>query len=170
MIRTLILRKLDKVEQELGESVDYLRHIVRTSLPSFFRFAKVAGMANGRKVLPLEPFHVARLVGTRDADCGTCLQIELNLARQAGLSEAILAAVIDEQPEALSPELEEVYRFTRSVVVADGGEQALRESLRARYGDAGLVELALAIAGCRVFPVVKRTLGYATSCSNVALR
>jgi hypothetical protein len=31
----------------------------------------------------------------------------------------------------------------------------------------GLVELALAIASARVFPIAKRALGYATSCTLV---
>jgi hypothetical protein len=37
-------------------------------------------------------------------------------------------------------------------------------------GDEGLVEMALAIASCRVFPITKRALGYAVSCSAVAVR
>jgi hypothetical protein len=41
--------------------------------------------------------------------------------------------------------------------------------MRLRYGDEGLVELALAIASCRTFPVTKRVLGYAVSCSDVAV-
>lgn len=42
--------------------------------------------------------------------------------------------------------------------------------LRERYGEEGLVELALAIASARVFPVTKRALGYALSCSKVEVR
>ena len=37
------------------------------------------------------------------------------------------------------------------------------------YGDRGLVELALAIASCRVFPITKRALGYGTSCAAVTI-
>ena len=39
--------------------------------------------------------------------------------------------------------------------------------LRQRYGDQGLIELALAIASSRTFPVTKRVLGFAVSCSQV---
>ena len=46
----------------------------------------------------------------------------------------------------------------------------MRERVRERYGEEGLVELALGIAAARVFPVVKRALGYATSCALVKVK
>ena len=58
----------------------------------------------------------------------------------------------------------------RSVVEATGDEAKLRESLREQYGDEALVELAMGIARARVFPTVKRALGYATSCALVEVR
>ena len=57
-----------------------------------------------------------------------------------------------------------------AVVKRSGQENALRERIRQRYGDEGLIELALAIAACRTFPVTKRVLGFAVSCSEVTVR
>jgi hypothetical protein len=48
-------------------------------------------------------------------------------------------------------------------------EDGLREQPRNRYGDAGLVELALAISSSQVYPITKRALGYATHCAKVTL-
>jgi hypothetical protein len=55
-------------------------------------------------------------------------------------------------------------------VTRNGEEDSLRECIRQRYGDEGLIEMALAIASCRAFPVTKRALGYAVSCSKTAVR
>jgi hypothetical protein len=56
------------------------------------------------------------------------------------------------------------------VVTTDEEKAApLRESLRARLGEEALIELSFAIAAARVFPTVKRGLGYATSCALVEL-
>ncbi len=41
MIRSLVLRRLDRVERELGESVEYIRHIARVSLRAFLKFAQL---------------------------------------------------------------------------------------------------------------------------------
>lgn len=169
MLRWLIHKRLAAAEQELGASVDYLRHILRVSLGAFFKFVKVMPLAEYRRSLPAAPYHVARLVATRHEDCGPCVQIEVHLAKKAGVSAPILQAVLAAHPDALPEDLAAVYRFAEAVVTRSGEEDPLREQMRRHYGEAGLVELALAIAICRVFPTTKRALGYATSCSQVAI-
>ncbi len=169
MIRRLIERKLTAVEKDLGVSVDYLRHILRVSLRSFFKFAKIMPLAEHRRALPPEPYFVARIVATRDADCGTCVQIEVNQARKAGVSTEILKAVLDRRPADLPGGPADAYRFAEAVVQATGDEEAYRDRLRRRYGEDGLVELALALGVCRVFPITKRALGYARSCADVQI-
>ena len=71
------------------------------------------------------------------------------------------------RPDDLPTDLANVYRFAEEVVKASVAEGAYREEVRRRYGEPGLVELAMAIAACRVFPVTKRGLGYAVSCAAV---
>jgi alkylhydroperoxidase family enzyme len=170
MIRKLILKRLDKEERSLGESLDYVRHLVRTSLPAFFKFALFTPLSQHRRKLPPAPYRVARIVATRDEDCGTCVQIEVNLARKDGVPADVIRAVLNNRPEDLTRELADVYHFAKSVVEASGGEEELRERMRQTYGEQGLVELALGIAAARVFPVTKRALGYATSCALVKVK
>ena len=167
MLRWIIGKKLNAVERDLGESADYLRFMVGASLPSFLKFTKVLAVAEHRRKLPIDAHHVARIVATRDEDCGTCVRIEIRLAKKAGVPIDVVRAVVERAPERLPERLADVYRFTESVVTARYDEAPLRERIRAAYGDAALVELALAIAACRVFPIVKRTLGFAASCARV---
>ena len=169
MIDRLISRKLEAEEKTLGASLDYLRHLARVSKRAFFKFALFTPLAAHRRVLPASACCVARIVASRDEDCGTCLQIEVNMARKQGVPAAVIRAVLDERVDALGPELADVYRFADAVVGATGGEDSLRPRLVARFGEEGLVELALAIASSRVFPVTKRALGYATSCARVEI-
>jgi alkylhydroperoxidase family enzyme len=170
MIRYLVLKQLDKEERSLGESLDYVRHILRSSLSAFFKFALFTPLAQHRRKLPPAPYRVARIVATQDEDCGTCVQIEVNLARKEGVPGDVIRAVLNNRPEDLAPELAEVYRFTKAVVEASGEEGELRQRIRERYGEEGLVELALGMAAARVFPVTKRALGFATSCSLVEIK
>lgn len=168
MLRWIINRRLNAAEKKLGVSVDYLRHIARVSLPAFFKFVKFMPLAEYRKKLPADVFHVARLVAVQQEDCGSCVQIEVNLAQQDGVDAALLQKVLDGKLEALSPELANVYRFSQAVVTQQDDVE-LRETVKQQYGEEGLVELALTIAACRVFPTTKRALGYATSCSKVKI-
>jgi alkylhydroperoxidase family enzyme len=167
MLRRFILSRIGAAEKELGVPLDYCRYMIRVSLRASLRFAKFLAVDEYRRVLPPGPLYVARIVAVRDEDCGTCVQIAVNQARKAGLSAGVLQAVLDEEPDRLPDELAEAYRFAHAVVNRSGEEDALRERIRLRYGDEGLVEMALAIASCRVFPVTKRALGYAVSCSAV---
>ena len=169
MIQSIISWRLSAAERQLGGSLDYVRHMVRVSLRCFFKFTKFLAVAEYRRKLPVDACHVARLVATRDADCGTCLQIEVNLARHAGLSTSSIESVLASAPDALPEALRDVYAFAEGVVTASGKEEAHRAGLVERYGEEALVELALAMAACRVFPIVKRTLGYATKCEAVEI-
>jgi alkylhydroperoxidase family enzyme len=170
MMRSVVLKQIAAEERTLGESLDYVRHILRTSFRAFLKFMLFMPLSRHRRVLPAAPYHVARIVATRDADCGTCVQIEVNLARRDGIPPETIRAVLDERPDALPDDLADAYRFTAGVVGATGDEDATRERIRQRYGEEGLVEIGLAIASARVFPITKRALGYARACALVDIK
>ncbi len=170
MLRRLILSRIASAEKQWGVPLDYCRFIVRVSLRAFFKSTKFLAVDEYRRVLPAGPCYVVRIVATRHEDCGTCVQIAVNQARKAGVPADHLRAVLDGKLEGLPEELKDAYRFADAVLTANGEEDTWRERIRLRYGDEGLVEMALAIASCRVFPMVKRALGYAVSCSEVAVR
>ena len=169
MIRSLIARRLNYEERRIGLPLEYVRHILRTSTAAFIRYACFIPMSRYRRRLPADAFHVARLVATQRQDCGTCVQIVVNLARRDDVSASTIGAVLEARLDSLSPDLQDVYRFTTAIVEATYDEDALRERLRERYGEDGLIELAFAIATAQVFPVTKRALGYAVSCSKVKI-
>ena len=171
MIRLLIRKRLDALEQTLGESVDYMRHVVRVSLRAFLKFALFTPLAAHGRKLPVDLYHTACFVATRHEDCGTCVQITVNMARHDGVPDHMLRTLIAGHPEELPDEARDVYLFADAVVNVDEEKAApLRERLRACLGEEGLIELSFAIAAARVFPTVKRALGYATSCALVQIR
>lgn len=170
LLQRLILSRITAAENVLGVPLDYCRFMIRVSLRAFFKFAKFLAVDEYRRVLPPGPCYVARIVATRHADCGTCVQIAVNQAKKAGVSAELLRAVLDGNLDALPEEQREAYCFAEAVLTANGEQDAWRERIRLRYGDEGLIEMALAIASCRVFPITKRALGYAVSCSAVTVR
>ncbi len=170
MLRWLLRRKLDAEEIRLGEAMDYLRHIVDVSPMSFLRFASIMPFANSRRMLPKDAWYTAQLVAMQHEDCGPCLQITVNLAQRDGVKADLIRAVLDGERDKLAPEMADVFDFVRSIVAADYGDADLRDKLRTRYGDRGLIEMSYAIAAGRIPPTVKRVLGYATSCKDVEVR
>lgn len=45
----------------------------------------------------------------------------------------------------------------------------MREEIRAKWGEKGLIELAFAIAAARFYPTLKRGMGYAHTCERVVV-
>lgn len=165
MIRYFVGRQIDAAEKKLGASLDYLRHISRVSLTDLFRIRRLSKLVAERGSLPPAPFHVARLVAVMAEDCGDCVKVEINLSKQAGVPTEIIKNVVEMRPSDLPEELGDVYLFAECVVQNSGDVEPLRARMRQRYGERGLVELSSAIALARTFPVLKRGLGYATSCN-----
>jgi len=169
MIKAIIRSVLTKEEKRLGASLDYVRHVLDHSFGAFRTFSKMLPFTRYRDALPAAPYHVARLAAAHHEDCGTCVLIEINLAKQGGVPREAIRAVIDKNPEALDENLATVFRFTEGVITASGDEDQHREALREIYGERALIELAFAISAARIFPIIKRALGYATACRNVNL-
>lgn len=165
VIRWLIEKRLRAVEHEQGVSLAYLHHILRVSPPHFLKFMKMMPLARFRRALPSEAYHIARIVTASHEDCGTCLQMEVRLAKQAGVSVAILHSILAENPCALPPDLAEVYFFAEAVAIGSGEEDDWREAILRRYGEIGIVELSMAIAVSRMFPTVLHAMGYAAPCA-----
>jgi hypothetical protein len=45
----------------------------------------------------------------------------------------------------------------------------MRDQIRAKWGEQGLIELAFTIATARFYPAVKRGMGYAHTCERVVV-
>lgn len=163
MLRPLLRSAIRQQEKNLEAPLDYLREIADSSPAAFFKFALLAPLGTHRRQLPPVAWHLARVTATFAEDCGTCAQIAITLARRDHVPADLLRAVIAGDDAALTPELRDVYRYTRTIV-AGHDDAELRETLRTRYGAEALIELALTIATSRLIPTLKRALGHATSC------
>ncbi|HXY35993.1 MAG TPA: hypothetical protein VEI07_17285 [Planctomycetaceae bacterium] len=164
LIQRLIFWWVDSFEKQSGVSAEYCRWMANASPRVFLKFGKLGKLAQYRRALPADASAVAHLVAARSEDCGPCVQIGINLALRDGVSKDILRAVYDRQPDRLPPNLADVYHFAESVV-SGGEDETLRQRIRDHYGDEALIEMGLGMAVARTFPLVKRTIGYAKSCS-----
>jgi hypothetical protein len=169
LITAFLERRLDRHEEQLGESLDWMRHILRRSRAAFRKVVRFMPMADHRTVAPKDVWHVARIAAIRHEDCGPCLQIIVTEAVHDGVPPAIVRAVLSNDAAVLGPRLDLARRFAMAVASHADEAEALRRQLVAEIGENALVDLALTIAGVRVYPTIKRALGYATSCKLVEI-
>jgi alkylhydroperoxidase family enzyme len=167
MLGFLVRWRIRSAEKKHGEPLDYLREMFDHAPGAFWQFVKVAKAAGYRTVLPAAPFHVARIVAVRIQDCGPCVQTCVNLAKADGVELSVLKMALAGDFDMLPEPLGDVARFAQAVTSGSGEQEAYRDRLRAVFGEAAMVELALALALCQTFPILKRGLGHAKSCSLV---
>ncbi|MGZ8470470.1 MAG: hypothetical protein ACXW61_12670 [Gemmatirosa sp.] len=171
LLARLVSGRIAAQERALGGvSLDYVRQLVRDAPGAFVAFTRARPFLGHRGTLPADAHHVARIAATRAEDCGSCVQITVNVAGTAGVSPAVVRAAALGREDDLPAHLAAVHRVATAVAVGDtAAVEAERPAVRARYGDVGIAELAVAIAAARTFPTLKRALGHAVSCERVQL-
>lgn len=154
------------LERRLKVSAAYLGKMGETSPAGFLKFLLFLPLAahQGRSRTGL--VDAVRLVATQAEDCGSCLQIAITAALDNGLRGSQVLAVLDRNFDRLARDLEIAVRFADGVLLRDGSEAHPRQELEDRFGPRVVTDLSLAIASARLFPTLKRGMGYATSCSK----
>ena len=153
-------------QRYLGENVDYFYDLAAVSGGAFRGFLRFSRYSALRKHAPKTLIHLARLGSTMEEDCGPCVRIGFRLAKRDGVPEAMLRAALNREYGKFSPEGARAFAFGRAISSGEVAEaDRLGEEIETAHGRKVRTELALAAATARVFPALKRGLGYAKSCS-----
>jgi hypothetical protein len=167
MIGWIARRFIDGFGKRYDYDTAYMQAMLREAPEAFFKFAKVAGASRHRRAAPVEAIFAAKLVGTIAEDCGPCTQLVVNMAREANVSEGQIAAVLERNETAMSPDTALGFRLADAVVRDSEGDDAARDAVRAAWGEKGVIEISLAVALTRVFPTLKAGMGYHRECRRV---
>jgi len=90
------------------------------------------------------------------------------MAVEDGVSRQVVEATI-KGGSALPENLKDIYNYATSVAAHAQIDTASMDRIEARYDKGTLLEFGLCIATAKVFPTVKRALGYTKSCSLVEI-
>lgn len=162
-------RLIDAAERKFGEKLDYLRDIASASPAAFYKLALFLAFARHRKAAPLDAYYLASIGALLSEDCGPCLQIAVNQALAEGVSSSLISSAVV-GGASLDAERRLYLDFGHAVSANMPEAEELRLKLAEKLSPAAMVELAIAVAGARVFPALKRGLGHAKSCSLVQIR
>lgn len=113
---------------------------------------------------PKDMVHLARLGSARAEDCGPCVEIVRGFALADRMDPDRLQNALVGNPDNAHDAL--AFEFGGAVSSGDVARAAdLGEEIEAKYGRKVRTELALAAASGRLFPAIKRGLGYASACT-----
>lgn len=128
------------------------------------KFQHAMLLSGHRYHAPAALLHMARLGSTRAEDCGPCVEIVRQFALADGIDDQRIQNALMGRPDHVEDAL--AYDFGAAVASGDVAAAAdLGERIEAKYGRKVRTELALGAASGRLFPAIKRGLGYASACT-----
>jgi hypothetical protein len=169
VIRWALRKGIRTFERNFGYDASYMHDLVDISPRAAWLFSRVTALGQFRRDVPLDAWFAAGITAVRHEDCGPCTQLAVTLAERAGVSPAVLRAVLADLPEAMPADAGLAWRFTRATLAHDPAADDYREIVVERWGRRALVSLAFAITAARIYPTVKYALGHGKACMRVVV-
>jgi hypothetical protein len=169
MIQWMLRKGIRKFERDWNYDAGYMHDLVDASPRAAWLFSRVAALGQFRRDIPIEAWYAAGITAVREEDCGPCTQLGVAMAERAGVSPAVLRAVLSDDPGAMPPDVALVWRFTRATLAHDPVADEYREEIVKRWGRRALVSLAFAITAARLYPTAKYALGHGKACMRVVV-
>ncbi len=167
MIKFIARRAVRQFGARYSYDVEYLEALLDASPSAFLKFVRAGALARHREQAPLEAFFAAKLVGALVEDCGPCVQLIADMAREAGVADEEIAALLTGKRAAMSDAARAGYDFAAALVRRDAALDETRERVRALWGPKGVVDLTLAAQSSRLYPVLKAGLGFTKECVRI---
>ena len=169
MLKAIFSRVIDGFERQWGYDASYMRHLLRASTASFWKFSLVTGVVD-RKAAPAEALAAAGIVGTLAEDCGPCTQIGVDMAVAGGVRPEVLRAILAGDETTMGETAALAWRFAHASLARDlATVDPLRDEIVRRWGDRALVAISLSLMTARMYPTLKYALGYGKACSKVVV-
>jgi len=148
--------------------VGYLEHMAEVSPGAFYRYLLCTPFATHRKKAPPKSYLITKLVATKYFDCGPCLRLVINMAREAKIDDKLIHAALLGNESELPEDLVVARRYAIAVTEQDAAALlSLEEKIVQRWGEGALTEMAVAVAFAAFFPILRRGMGHAHSCEPV---
>ncbi|WP_317931073.1 hypothetical protein [Halioxenophilus sp. WMMB6] len=149
--------------------VSYLYYMLQHQPALTSQFLQIGNRLGKARRIPASVKCTAQLVAMRHEDCGPCLQLQVQIAAEAGMAEAEIRAALLHKPEQLSPDNALAYHYAQALMANSATLPEAQQAIVQRFGDSGLVELAVVTQAARLYPMVKKGLGHSQACTQLQL-
>lgn len=162
------IKQINEFEARYDYDCDYMREMLQLVPAAYMKFNNFMALVDHRTHLDKESYWLGKVVTMCAEDCGDCLQLNVRMAIEDGVSpQLVLAASRDE--DKLPKEWRDLYRFIKQIADNELQQEGLIQNMNQRYTRQALIELGLCMATATVFPRLKRAMGYGQTC-NVLVR
>ena len=163
------LMQINEFENKYNYDTTYMRELLETSPEGYKKFDKAMPLVSHHQLLGLDEYWIAKLAAMKSEDCGECLQLNVRIALECGVTKDIIKACIN-GGGALSDDHKDVYDFATRISCNTLDDDKLIERINIRFNKGQLLEFGLCISTAKFFPTTKRALGYTKSCSLIEIQ
>lgn len=167
MIRWFFNRQLAAFEKRWNYDTGYAREVLEVDPMALVAFMLVSGVLGSRKGAPPAARFAAGLVGVMAEDCGPCSQLAIDMAIGAGVDPRVMRAVAQRDYAAMPDDVVVAVRFAEASLAHSPEADEPREEVVRRWGQKGLVSLAMALTAARMYPTAKYALGHGKACQRL---
>ena len=167
----LIQSKRDEIaafEKAYDYDCSYLYDLLERSPAAYDAFAAARPMTSFHGNLPDDAYYVAAISVMQIEDCGTCLQLNIKMALESGVSRDLLRTLL-QTPDELPDPLGDIRRHALAVAGGDPVDSECAKRIEQHYGKPAFAELALCVAGVALYPRLTRALLKESECSIQAV-
>jgi len=164
------LEMLEGFQAHYNYDTTYMKDMLKEAPGAYETFEAFLPMASYINKTPKDVMYICKLTSMKNEDCSACLQLNVDMAVEAGVSKEIIQEVLFNKGNGLSSKLKDVYDFALAVSKNDNISEALYVRIKQEYTKEILMEIGLAIASTKVFPSIKRVLNDDISCSLVEIK
>jgi len=170
MLRAMLDRlAIRPFERAFNYDASYMRDLLAVRPLTFLKFSIVTGLVP-RGDAPVAALAAAGVVAALREDCGPCTQIGVDMALKGGASPAVVRAILAGDEAGMGETAALAYRFAHATLDRDlEAADPARDEIVRRWGQRGLVAIALTITTARMYPALKYALGHGKTCSRVVV-
>lgn len=164
------LEMLEGFQNHYNYDITYMKEMLKANPKAFEVFQNFLPMASFKEKASAQIVFVAKLTSMKNEDCGKCLQLNVDMALEAGVNKDIVKEVVFNEGQNLPKELKDIYDFSLLISKNEQVPSFLYDKINEKYSKDVLTEIALAIASAKVFPAIKRVFDDFHSCSVIQLK
>lgn len=151
----------------MSDNLAYMNMLSDAAPVALEKFLQATALAGYRETVPPEASLVAGLVGVMAEDCGSCVQTLVDMARDGGVDDEVIEAVLASDTSKMTDDARLAFNFASAIVARSSAADDMRETVRQRWGEKGIVDLTMATQANRLYPMVKTGLGFGGACKKV---
>jgi len=162
-------KMIDDFENHYHYDCTYMREFLESSPEGYAKFNDFLPLTAHREKLNPEDYWITKLAAMQVEDCDDCLQLNVRMALEDNVSKQFIKTVLKNNCS-LPDAQKDVYNYAKHVASNNDIDPDLVERIKSRYNKGDLLELGLCVATAKVFPTIKRALGYTKSCNLIEIK